>query len=189
MQQLYPQDMGAHAQQHGLYVLQTAPPISLFHEIYVRGLMPSFGALLRFFGALCAVVTRARGGGGVCYDVDDDFADFDFADFRYESNDVCYEVMDLENAFIQGSHTPIYVHLPRLGDDASITWTCHDSDIWGAKQLAYPETVWRDQIRLAIAHGVGKCYCTGRLRAEGDARLFRGRTRQTESNESNRVKI
>ena len=52
------------------------------------------------------------------------------------------------------------------------------------------QSLWGPPVGAAAAHGVGKCYCTrGRLRAEGDARLFRGRTRQIESNESDRVKI
>ena len=176
MQQLYPQNMGAHAQQHGLYVLQTAPPISLFNEIYVRGLMHSFGALLQFFGALCAVVTRARGGGGVC--CDDDFADFcyesnDTDALSYESNDdfadstlamvnlhvakraraILFASVLFEcTSVIMSRHWPVErrsLGLPDSVDFEVETWP--DSNIWGAKQLAYLECVWRDQIRSAIA--------------------------------------
>ena len=43
-------------------------------------------------------------------------------------------------------------------------------------------------VGAAAAHGVGKCYCTGRLRSEGDARLFCGRTVESIQIDSNRFK-
>ena len=82
MQQLYPQNMGASAQQPqntGLYVLQPVSRASLLSRFFLigSGLFPLF----LHFGTLCAAMTRARGGGGDVVDGDD------FSDLTLESND------------------------------------------------------------------------------------------------------